>query len=258
MGLANKNNENLSLKDAYINSKNQRQSFEEENLICNQDSEVKVKLPFEVKEGEEYFVEQIGKVKSKPVFSFVKRFFDILISFLGICVFLLPFLIIALIIKCTSKGSVFYKQERLGYKGKKFNIIKFRTMVIDAEKYGAQWCEGNEDDRIYPFGRFLRKTHLDELPQLFCCFIGTMSFVGPRPERECYYNEFEKFIHGFNQRLKVKPGLTGHAQVNGGYDLKPQEKILYDVEYIKNRSLWFDLKIILKTVGVVITFKGVK
>ncbi len=218
----------------------------------------KIILPFEVKDGERYFVEDISGVKSKPVFSFFKRAFDLFASFLGLSVFIVPILVLAIIVKCTSKGPAFYKQERLGLNGKKFNIIKFRTMIVDSEKNGAQWSGGDEDDRITKFGKFLRKTHLDELPQLFCCFIGTMSLVGPRPERECFYNAFEKYIFGFHQRLKVKPGLTGLAQVNGGYDLKPQEKIVYDVEYIKKRSLWLDLKILFKTVGVVFSRKGVK
>lgn len=131
-------------------------------------------------------------------------------------------------------------------------------MVADAEKNGAQWSEGIEDERITSVGQVLRKFRLDELPQLFCIFIGTMTIVGPRPERECFYNEFEKYIHGFSQRLKVKPGLTGHAQINGGYNLAPHEKIIFDIEYIKKRSLWFDIKIIFKTIAVVFTHEGAK
>ena len=131
-------------------------------------------------------------------------------------------------------------------------------MVVDAEKNGAQWSNGDNDNRIYKFGKFLRKSRLDELPQLFCCFIGTMTFIGPRPERECFYIEFEKYIHGFSQRLKVKPGITGLAQVNGGYDLKPQEKVLIDIEYIKKRSFWLDVKILFKTVAIVFNHKGAK
>lgn len=131
-------------------------------------------------------------------------------------------------------------------------------MHADAEKDGARWSSGDNDKRIYKFGRVLRKTRFDELPQLFCCLIGTMSLIGPRPERECFYNEFEKYIHGFNQRLKVKPGITGLAQVSGGYDLKPQEKVLLDIEYIKKRSIWLDIKIMFKTVAVIFNHKGAK
>ncbi len=223
-----------------------------------QQEEIKTILPFEVKPGECYTIEEVGEVKKKPVFSFFKRLFDFVFSFICLVVFLVPIVILSIGVKCSSKGPVFYRQERLGINGKKFNIVKFRTMCVDSEKDGARWSEGDDDERITKFGRFLRKSHLDEIPQLFCCLKGSMSLVGPRPERECFYVEFEKYIFGFSQRLKVKPGLTGLAQVNGGYDLPPQEKVLYDVEYIKKRSPWLDFKILLKTFCVVLTRKGVK
>lgn len=213
-------------------------------------------LPFDIEQ--EYFIEEIGQIKRRPIYEFLKRAIDIVASGLGILVLGIPMLIIAIIIRATSKGGAFYYQERLGLNGKKFNIIKFRSMVADAEKNGAQWSEGIEDERITSVGQVLRKFRLDELPQLFCIFIGTMTIVGPRPERECFYNEFEKYIHGFSQRLKVKPGLTGHAQINGGYNLAPHEKIIFDIEYIKKRSLWFDIKIIFKTIAVVFTHEGAK
>jgi len=199
-----------------------------------------------------------ARLKKKPIYSFFKRFFDFLFGLLGLIVTLPLTLVIALIIKCSTKGSIFYIQDRLGYKGKTIAVPKFRTMYEDAEKKGAQWSDGDDDDRIYPFGRFLRKTRLDELPQLWCCVIGTMSLVGPRPERECFANEFETYIHGFSERLKVKPGITGWAQVNGGYDLRPEEKIVYDIEYIEKRSLFMDLKILFLTVAVVLFRKGAK
>ena len=107
-------------------------------------------------------------------------------------------------------------------------------------------------------GRFLRKTRLDELPQLWNILKGELSIVGPRPERECFYKEFETYIHEFSNRLKVKPKLTGLAQVNGGYDLKPEKKIVFDMEYIREWSVWIDLGIILKTVGVVVFERGAK
>jgi len=245
--LANEKNLESTLKEGYLESKNTGSE------ACE-----KVNLPFEVKEGEEYFIEDVGKIKHKPLYSFFKRFFDILISLLFIILLSPLFLVVAIIIKCSSKGPVFYTQERLGLNGKKFKVIKFRTMIVDAEKNGAQWSGGDNDNRIYKFGHFLRKSRLDELPQLYCCFIGTMTFIGPRPERECFYNEFEKYIHGFSQRLKVKPGITGLAQVNGGYDLKPQEKVLIDIEYIHKRSIWLDIKILFKTVAVVFNHKGAK
>lgn len=226
--------------------------------IVSKDLAVSVVLPFEVEKGEEYHIEQIGKLRKKPFYSFFKRLFDIVFSLIALSLLILPFITVAIIIKCSSKGSVFYTQERLGLNGKKIKVIKFRSMHADAEKDGAQWSGGENDKRIYKFGRVLRKTRFDELPQLFCCLIGTMSLIGPRPERECFYVEFEKYIHGFNQRLKVKPGITGLAQVSGGYDLKPQDKILLDIEYIKKRSVWLDVKIIFKTIAVVFNHKGAK
>ena len=120
-------------------------------------------------------------------------------------------------------------------------------MFLDAEKNGAQWSLREDDERVTRVGRFLRKTRLDELPQFLNVLQGNMSVVGPRPEREIFYKEFETYIHGFSQRLKVKPGIAGYAQVYGGFLLEPEKKILYDVEYIKHRSLWFDFRIILKT-----------
>ncbi len=129
-------------------------------------------------------------------------------------------------------------------------------MYKDAEERAIQWSMGDDDPRITPIGRMLRRTRLDELPQLFCILKGDMSLVGPRPEREVFYEEFETYVHGFSERLRIRPGMTGLAQVNGGYDLKPEEKILYDVEYIRRRSLPLDFKILLKTVGVVLKRGG--
>lgn len=213
-------------------------------------------LPYEV--TEEFFVEPVEQVEKKPIYAFFKRLFDIVASFCALVVLAVPMLVVAAIIKCTSPGTAFYRQERLGLNGERFRIIKFRTMRMDAEAGGAQWSAGDEDPRITPFGAFLRKTRIDELPQLVCILRGTMSIVGPRPERECFYEEFETYIHGFHERLKVKPGLTGLAQVSGGYGLRPEEKVVYDMEYIKTRSFWLDLKIIFKTVKVVFTHEGAR
>ena len=216
----------------------------------------KVVLPFE-KKGE-YFVELVGEIPKKPLYSFIKRTFDILASLIALIVLAIPMLIIAVMIKIKSPGPAFYKQERLGYRGEKVNIIKFRTMNLDAEVAGAQWSQGDDDPRIFPLGRTLRKFRLDELPQFWNILKGDLSLVGPRPEREIFYDEFETYVHGFHERLKVKPGLTGLAQVNGGYDLKPEEKIVWDIEYIKHRGLLMDLKILFKTVAVVFKHDGAK
>lgn len=219
-------------------------------------NETGVILPFE-KQGE-YFIESLGVLKAKPFYSFIKRFFDIVISFLGLIVLAIPMLIISIAIKCSSKGTIFYKQDRLGLNGRPMQMVKFRTMRMDAEANGAQWSMGDDDPRIFPLGLKLRKLRIDELPQLWAVFKGELSLIGPRPERECFYDEFETYIHGFRERLKVKPGLTGLAQINGGYDLKPEEKIIYDIEYIKKRALLMDLKILIKTIGVVFKRDGAK
>lgn len=216
----------------------------------------KVILPYEA--DKEYTVEDLGDVDPKPVYNFFKRIFDIVFAVILLILLAIPMLIIGVAVWATSKGTVLYKQDRLGLEGKPFRILKFRTMVHDAEKDGAQWAQGEDDDRITKVGMFLRKSRFDELPQLLCILKGTMSFVGPRPEREVFYKEFEKYIHGFHQRMKVKPGLTGLAQVNGGYDLRPEEKIVYDVEYIKNRSFLLDLKLIFQTVAIVFSHEGAK
>ena len=159
---------------------------------------------------------------------------------------MIPGIVIALCVALTSRGSVFYSQTRLGKNGEEFDIYKFRTMVSDAEKDGAVWAK-KDDDRVTSVGAILRKTHLDEIPQFWNILKGDMSFVGPRPEREVFYNEFEEYIVGFRQRLYVKPGLTGWAQINGGYELKPEEKVAWDVEYIEKQSFWIDFKCIVNT-----------
>ena len=206
----------------------------------------------------EYYVEELGEVETKLLYAFFKRAFDILFSLVCMVLLALPMVLIALWIKCTTQGTVFYRQERLGLMGKKFNIIKFRMMRMDAEQDAICWSMGEDDPRITPVGHFLRQTRLDELPQLWCILKGDMSVVGPRPEREVYYHRFEQYIHGFSERLKVKPGLTGLAQVRGGYYLMPQDKVVYDVEYIKTRSVWLDIKIVFTTIAVVFKREGAK
>lgn len=214
-------------------------------------------MPFD-KPDVEYEVEKITELAPKPVYTFIKRVFDIAVSMIGIIVLLIPMLVAYITIAATSKGNPIYKQERLGLNGKRFYIYKFRTMYENAEEDGAQWSRGEDDERTTPIGKVLRRTKFDEIPQLFNCLIGDLSIVGPRPEREIFYNCFETYVHGFSQRLLVKPGITGLAQINGGYFLKPEEKIVYDIEYIKTRSLWTDLKILLSTVSVVIQGDGSK
>ena len=190
-------------------------------------------------------------------FAFLKRLSDILVSLLVATLGLLPMLIIALCIKIDSRGPVIFKQERLGKDGKSFTMYKFRSMRVDAEADGPKWAE-KEDDRCTKVGCFLRKTRLDELPQFWNILKGEMSLVGPRPERPFFYDEFETYIHGFRNRLVVRPGLTGWAQVSGGYDLKPEEKIVYDMEYIANMSVRMDLRCMVRTLRLVFTHEGAR
>jgi len=222
------------------------------------DAEIRVISPFEYEEGERYYIEPITDLPKKPFYSFMKRCIDIVVSIVGMLVMALPMAIIAIAIKCDSEGTVLYRQERLGLNGKPITVTKFRTMVSEAERNGAQWSQGDNDERITRVGQFLRKTRLDELPQLWSCLKGELSIVGPRPERAVFYEEFEKHVCGFRERLKVKPGLTGLAQISGGYMLRPEQKAMLDVEYIRNRSLSLELSIMWKTVGVVLRGSGAK
>ena len=215
-------------------------------------------LPYEYAEDEQYQVDRLGELPRKPFYAFVKRAFDIFMSLFALLLLALPMLIIAIAVKVSSPGPILFKQERVGLNGRQFTILKFRSMCAEAEKGGARWSDGDSDTRITRVGRILRKFRLDELPQLFCILAGTMTLVGPRPELACFYREFEKHVHGFSERLKVKPGLTGLAQVNGGYNLSPQEKVRLDVDYIRRRSVGMDLKIIFKTVKVIFTHDGAK
>ena len=193
------------------------------------------------------------RVAEKRAYRAVKRAFDISGALAGLAVLAIPMSVIALIIVLDSPGDPIFKQERLGKDGKPFIMYKFRSMREVAERDGPRGADA-DDARCTRFGAVLRRTRLDELPQIWNILRGDMSFVGPRPERACFYRVFEQYIVGFSNRLAVIPGLTGYAQVNGGYDLKPEEKILYDMEYIKRRSVRMDLRCILKTIRVV--FRG--
>lgn len=221
-------------------------------------AQVEIVEPF-IREYEEQAIYTIKDVKQKkqPVYLVVKRCFDVAASGIAGMVLLLPMLAIAALIKLDSEGPALYKQERLGKNGKPFMMYKFRSMKVDAEANGPQWA-GKDDDRCTRLGKIIRKSRLDELPQLWNIFIGDMSIVGPRPERACFYEEFETYIHGFRKRLQVQPGLTGLAQVNGGYDLLPEEKIVFDMEYIENQSIGMDIWCILKTVRLIFTHEGAR
>ena len=177
----------------------------------------------------------------------VKRLLDIAISAVGLLITSPLFLLIAISIKCTDRGPVFYKQKRLTQGGKEFKIYKFRTMIQDAEKGGRAVLARDEDDRILPVGKILRRLRLDELPQLWNILKGDMSMVGPRPERPELMAEIVEEIPEFVYRLKVKAGLTGYAQVYGKYNTTAYDKLKLDLTYIRNYSIFLDLKLILMT-----------
>ena len=197
------------------------------------------------------------EIGGSPAYFFVKRLLDILLSIIAAVILMIPMLLIALLVKLDSEGPVLYTQERLGLNGKPFMIYKFRTMIVDAEAGGPRWAAVN-DQRCTRLGAVLRKSRLDELPQLINILKGEMSLVGPRPERAYFYNIFETYIPGFRNRMVVKPGLTGLAQVNGGYSLLPEEKLVYDMEYVRTQSLPLDILCMLKTARLVITHKGAR
>ena len=184
-----------------------------------------------------------------PIEGIIKRGFDFAAALAGLIITSPIFLICAVCIKLDSPGSVFYRQERYTINKKRFNIIKFRTMVNDAEKAGARLATEN-DDRITRFGRFLRACRLDDLPQLINILKGEMSFVGPRPERPVYADVYSEIVKNYDIRYVVKEGLTGYAQVYGQYNTKVSDKVLFDSIYINNFSLWFDLKLIMQTVMI--------
>ncbi len=195
------------------------------------------------------------KIKAVPLTTWnliVKRSFDLLSSALLLLLTSPIFGLVALFIKLNSRGTVFFMQERIGIDGKPFRLIKFRTMLVDAEeKTGPVWALKN-DPRTTGVGRFLRRFSIDELPQLVNVFRGDMSIVGPRPERQHFVDQFKREIPKYLDRHRVKTGMTGWAQVNGLRGNAPiEERTKYDMYYVENWSLVFDLKIILKTVHTV-------
>jgi exopolysaccharide biosynthesis polyprenyl glycosylphosphotransferase len=189
----------------------------------------------------------------------VKRIMDIFVSICVTVVFFPIVLAIAIAIKLDSPGKVFYKQERLGYREKPFNVWKFRSMRTDAEKVSGPVWAGKDDPRITRIGSILRKLRLDELPQMYNILRGEMSLVGPRPERRFFVEQLTRKIPYYALRLRVKPGLTGWAQIKHNYDRSlddVREKLKYDLYYIENMSLRMDFKILFATVYVVLTHKG--
>jgi exopolysaccharide biosynthesis polyprenyl glycosylphosphotransferase len=187
----------------------------------------------------------------------VKRVFDLV---LGVPLFVLALpvmVVVAALVRVSSTGPVLYTQERVGKDGRNFTMVKFRTMRADAERGTGPVLAAENDPRVTFLGRFLRATRLDELPQLWNLLRGDMSFVGPRPERPEFVERYVRDIQGYGERFRVRPGMTGYAQVNGEYHTSPTTKLKYDLAYIHNHSLWLDLKIMSETVKVILTRRGV-
>jgi lipopolysaccharide/colanic/teichoic acid biosynthesis glycosyltransferase len=192
-------------------------------------------------------------------YEFGKRLLDILGGILGTAICMIIYPIAAICILLESGRPVLYKQVRSGKGGKVFTIYKFRTMCKDAEKDGKAKLTQENDSRITQFGSFLRRTHIDELPQFLNVLRGDMSLVGPRSERPEWIAEFQKQIPFYRARLLVKPGISGWAQVNYSYYATVEEmgiKLEYDLYYIKHRTMWMDLLILLRTFTQVITLRG--
>ncbi|HHW46614.1 MAG TPA: sugar transferase [Clostridiales bacterium] len=180
---------------------------------------------------------------------FLKRLIDILGSLIGLIIILPILIVISFLIKLTSKGPIFFRQERLGKDGKVFNIIKFRTMVVNAENIGdGLTIKSENDNRITKIGRFLKATSLDELPQLINVLKGEMSLVGPRPPVTYYpYNGYDNYPDWAKTRFLMRPGMTGLAQVTVRNSVSWDERIRIDIEYVNKSNLWLDVKILFIT-----------
>jgi exopolysaccharide biosynthesis polyprenyl glycosylphosphotransferase len=232
-------------------------------------------LPVGIKAVPDLYDVLVGQVRTNQIYGFplieilphlispwervVKRLLDIVFSLAVILISSPLCLLVAVAIVVNSRGPVFYSQERVGKKGRHFHILKFRTMVMDAEKHsGPVWATKN-DPRVTGVGRFLRKLRLDEIPQLINILRGDMALVGPRPERPYFVEKLKAIYPLYTRRLSVRPGITGWAQVKGTYDQTLEdvkEKLEYDLFYLENMSLRMDLKIVLNTIHIVLRGKG--
>jgi len=229
-----------------------------------------------VEEGIEFYEHLTGRLQveslrpSSLIFSegfkkskltmWARRVAEFTLSVIGLILFSPIFLVISVLIKIDSRGPVFYKQERVGERGKIFKLLKFRSMVEDAEANGPVWAE-QDDKRNTRVGRWMRKWRIDEIPQMFNVLKGDMSFVGPRPERSFFVEKLRKEIPFYDQRFSVKPGVTGWAQIKYPYGASKEdalEKLKYDLYYLKNLSLLYDLLVIFETIKVVLFGKGAR
>ena len=198
-------------------------------------------------------------VETMPVWQqTLKRLMDVLVSIVSIILLLPLYLAMAIAVKVSSPGPIFFLQERIGRNGKAFNIVKFRTMFVDAEKLGPQLSSAN-DPRITPIGKYMRKLRLDEFPQFYNVLIGDMSLVGPRPERQFYIDQIIQIEPQYLHLTKVRPGITSWGQVKYGYAENVDQmlqRMKFDLLYLKNRTLALDMKIMLYTILIVVKAKG--
>ena len=220
--------------------------------------EITHRVPVQHVDKDFYRYFPFSRSNQNKLYLFFHRVLDLVFSVVGLLfgILLLPFLLIGNLIG--NKGPLFYTQERVGRNGKPFKIYKLRSMVTDAEKHGAKFASKN-DSRVTKFGRFLRKSRFDEIPQFINVILGDMSVIGPRPERPIFVKELSEKIPFYEVRHIVKPGVTGWAQVNASYGTTTDdalEKLQYDLFYIKHRSIFLDINIVFKTLSTIIFFRG--
>lgn len=220
--------------------------------------EITNKIPIENVKNDFYCYFPFSRSNQNKLYLAFTRIFDVLISIIGLTFFVLILPIVLIINLIGNRGPLFYKQVRVGKNGKHFQIVKLRSMIKEAETKGAQWAQKN-DMRVTKYGKILRKTRLDEIPQFINVLKGDMSFIGPRPERPVFVEELSKEIPFYEIRHVIKPGLTGWAQVKAKYASSKEdslEKLQYDLYYIKRRNIFLDLRILLKTMSTVVFFRG--
>ncbi|MEP5253953.1 MAG: sugar transferase [Winogradskyella arenosi] len=216
----------------------------------------KVPIQFVGKDFYKYF--PFSRSNENKLYIFFQRTFDILFSIIGLVIGMvfIPFILLGNALG--NRGPLFYTQERVGKNSKPFNILKLRSMVVDAEAQGAKWAQKN-DTRITKFGMFLRRSRMDEIPQFYNVLKGDMSIIGPRPERPFFVSELARIIPFYETRHIIKPGLTGWAQVSTRYGASVEDsltKLQYDLYYIKHRSVFLDFSIFIKTLSTIVYYRG--
>lgn len=186
---------------------------------------------------------------------YIKNILDFLLAFIGLIILFPFFIIFSILIKLESKGPVFFKQERIGKDGRVFKIYKFRSMIVGAENIGTGVYSKRDDNRVTRVGKFIRMTSIDELPQLINILKGEMSIIGPRPVLTYHPWKYEEYTEHQLKRFKVKPGVTGWAQINGRKDVEWNKRIDLDIYYVENINFLFDLKIFFKTIYNIVMMK---